>query len=314
MVSTLSSSTPPVALQLPTLAGAVDSDVDGPVRLTLEVFRRRSRFPRRPVAGLRYFIGSGGKCDLCLGGEDIPLIHSLIQTRGTHFWIEPIASQPPLLLNGEPTHGEWLREGDRIEIGSFQFVAHVATRGGHAADGGLYGQVPVAETLLDDAFEPDPAGMSAAELVELIEQEAAEVEEFAAGQQGGAAALLQSIRSRQSELGAELASLSSPIHDEQTLRFDMAQAGLVARARAEVSDSDLVQDLDRLCSELGTLTEQLERRSTALSQREASYSDAAAQLLDAQGELMRQLETVAQQVTRLKVSEQEPTPPSRAIA
>src|SRR5579871_217763 len=94
-------------------------------RLTLEICRGRTRFPQRPVAGPRFFIGSGEGCDLRLGGDILPSIHSLIQTRADGIWLEAVAENPPLLLNGHITKGEWLRDGDLLEIGPFQLVAHV---------------------------------------------------------------------------------------------------------------------------------------------------------------------------------------------
>ena len=110
MVLTSSQSTPSALSQDRSTSTAPESCVPAPhfarpARLTLEICRGRTRFPERPVAGPRFFIGSGEGCDLRLGGDLLPSIHSLIQTRGEGLFLEPIAANPPLLVNGQQTRG-----------------------------------------------------------------------------------------------------------------------------------------------------------------------------------------------------------------
>jgi len=276
--------------------------------LTLEICRGRTAFPQRPVIGPRFFLGSGANCDLRLGGDEIPAIHSLIQTRGNQLWLEPIASTPRLLLNGEPTEGEWLRDGDVIEFGPFQLIAHIVpVRSRLLQEMTGSEPMPPIHELVEAPAEPDLETLSASELLELIEQEEAMVEEFESNRQSGAEALLQAVRRHY----AESESVRVEEKPRKTFRIDLAHQPAAAGPHGAAA---LVEELERLCRDLNEFSNDLERRSSRISVREASYAEAAAELLDAQKHLMSQLETVAEHVSRLRAAEQQPTPPTRAIA
>src|SRR4029077_10738480 len=76
------------------------SSLSLPVHLVLEVTRGVTRFPRRPVTHPRFLIGAGSTCDLRLGGEGIPALHSLITVSGRDITLEAIAAEPALRVNG----------------------------------------------------------------------------------------------------------------------------------------------------------------------------------------------------------------------
>lgn len=165
--------------------------------LWLEVRRGRTRAPRRPVRSRRFLIGAGSNCQLQLGGEEIPILHSilLVDDEGAH--IDAVVSTPELLVNGVPQRAADLRDGDVFSIGRFEFAVNVPDQ--FAAS-----QAAVDELPLDDAA--DVEAMSAAELVARIEREEAAVDRFENGRSEGAAALLQSIARRARELAGERVS------------------------------------------------------------------------------------------------------------
>lgn len=165
--------------------------------LWLEVRRGRTRARRRPVRSRRFLIGAGSNCQLQLGGEEIPILHSilLVDDEGAH--IDAVVSSPELLVNGIPQRAADLHDGDVFSIGRFEFAVNVPDQ--FAAS-----QAAVDELPLDDAADVET--MSAAELVARIEREQAAVERFENSRSEGAAALLQSIARRARELAGERVS------------------------------------------------------------------------------------------------------------
>jgi hypothetical protein len=296
----------------------------GPL-LTLEIRRGRTRFPQRPVSGPRFFVGSGESCDLRLGGDGIPALHSLIQINAQQVWVEALAAEPPLLLNGAPTRGEWLRDGDRLTIGQFELLAHLIPVGS------LFQEEPARSPLLSvgdltaelAAIGDEPAdvgNLSASDLVERFEHEQALVDEFESNQRAGIEAMLQTIRARQAALAqSEHAPHEPDAAPRRKFRLDAAHASepphAPFRPTAESqADAEFLLELERLSEELHDFSRELERRSMRVSQREASYVAAAETLLEAQRHLMAQLEMVVQRVAELQGRDVQPSPPTRAIA
>ena len=61
--------------------------------LVLEICRGRTDHPLRPVQSPRFLIGSSPRCDLRLGGAEIPPLHTLIFVDGADIWVEAMASR-----------------------------------------------------------------------------------------------------------------------------------------------------------------------------------------------------------------------------
>ena len=88
----------------------------------LQIHRGRTGQPFRPIVGGRLVLGSAPECDLRLGGAGMPSVHSLIHADGGRAWIESVAADPPLLVNGEPKDMTSLADGDMIMVGPFAFT------------------------------------------------------------------------------------------------------------------------------------------------------------------------------------------------
>jgi hypothetical protein len=292
--------------------------------LTLEISRGRTRFPQRPVSGARFFVGSGEACDLRLGGTDIPPLHSLIQIKGRQFWIEPVAPEPPLLINGQATQGEWLREGDVLSIGGFQFQTHlipVSSLFTQRAVPSISSAVDLVleDTDLDADATLDVSTLSASELVDRIEQEQARVEEFEANQRAGAEALLQTLRTRQAASAKRKPALPVQSINGRSFRWDAAHDSAGLHLPAETfpgtpGDAEYLHELERLSEELNEVSREFESRSMRISQRESSYVAAAEVLLEAQRHLVSQLEAIVLRVAELESRHTQPSSPTRASA
>lgn len=270
-------------------------------RMILEICRGLTRFPQRPISGPRFFIGSGPGCDLRLGGESFPAIHSLIQTRENGVWFEILAAEPLARLNGELTRGEWLRDGDRIEIGAFQFLAHLLPELPPTSCGSATHSVQrPAEHL---------AELSAVELADRLEGEMRHVDRFDRGRNAGAQALLQALK-QQTRTSSPRQPLVSPPPVDQRRRMPDTE---VAQAVTE-AEADFRVDLDRLCRDLEELTNVLERRSETISHREIQFAQAAESMVEAQRELVAQLESALETAAKLRESQSEPMKPTIRVS
>ena len=274
-------------------------------RMMLEICRGRTRFPQRPISGPRFFIGSGAGCDLRLGGSDLPAIHSLIQTRENGVWFETLAAAPAARINGELTTGEWLRDGDRIEIGAFQFLAHLVPLLPPTAIGtqpaGQPGYATESGSLSDKETE-QVSELSAAELTERLDVEMNQVERFQNGRRAGAHALLQALRRRSL---APAQPVARAIPSLPSVPWGSANA---------VAQHEFQADLDRLCKDLEELTSTLERRSETISQREFQFAQAAESLLETQRQLVAQLESALEHAAQLSESREAPMKPAIRVS
>lgn len=264
--------------------------LDRAPRMILEICRGRTQFPRRPISGPRYFIGSGPGCDLRLGGPDFPAIHSLIQTRENGIWFETLTDAPAVSINGELTHGEWLRDGDRIEIGAFQFLAHLLPMLPPVA----VNSAPRAAVALSQ--------LTTEELADRLHAEMSRVVDHERGIRAGSQALLQALRRQSQQAEAAAPFVSLPVH-AASLEATVASA-----------QHDFQSDLDRLCKDLEDLTLTLERRSDTISQREIRFAQAAEALLESQRRLVAQLETALEHATELAAAREIPKKPTIRVS
>lgn len=280
--------------ELPPTAAEPTQPMDRAPRMILEICRGRTRFPQRPISGPRYFIGSGPGCDLRLGGPDFPALHSLIQTRENGVWFETLADAPTVCINGEPTHGEWLRDGDRIEIGAFQFLAHLLP---------MLPPIAINTSGLPRRAPAQLSELSASELADRLHDEMTEVEHFEHARQAGGHALLQALRRR------DLLTPQSP----SIYTAPQAQPQTVATA-STTAQHDFQTDLDRLCKDLADLTSTLERRSETISKREIQFAQAAESLLETQRRLVAQLESALEHAAELAAAREVPRKPSIRVS
>ena len=226
--------------------------------LVLEVSRGRTRFPQRPVTGPRFLIGSAITCDLRLGGADIPAIHSLIVHSDEGYELETLVGDPELKVNGEVVQQAWLRDGDRIEIGSIELTAMMVA------------EAPFANQTMS-ADRPALEQMTTAELVDYIEHEQDQLARHELARHAGAAALLQEVR----RLSTQPAS-QKPLPG---VRIDRAESGVprphslprvpVGEMPAAAEDPSEVRSLGE---QMAALSQELRLTLEAAGQREGQYA------------------------------------------
>ena len=141
----------------------------------LEITRGRTRFPLRPVQGTEFLIGSAADCDLQIA-KSYPEFYALITPVDGCIRISPLAIDPPLEINDvcvDSSVATRLANGDRLAIGEIEMTVHVD----ELADSGLA-----------------VSGLSAQQLVDLLDQEMQEVEAYESRMRQGATALLEHVQ------------------------------------------------------------------------------------------------------------------------
>jgi pSer/pThr/pTyr-binding forkhead associated (FHA) protein len=81
---------------------AVDGELEG------EIFR---------VSDGENRLGRAEHCEIRLQSEKISREHAKIMHQGGVFAIAPLSDRNPTLVNGEPTEGSELRDGDTVKVG-----------------------------------------------------------------------------------------------------------------------------------------------------------------------------------------------------
>lgn len=88
----------------------------------LRIADSERRFPFRPVSPGLFLIGQGRSCDLRLGNDNVPTIHSVLQVDREHAVLNRISDYPELLVNGTPVESAMLEHGDLVEIADIRLI------------------------------------------------------------------------------------------------------------------------------------------------------------------------------------------------
>lgn len=247
--------------------------------LVFEISRGRTDSPLRPISRDRFLIGAGDRCDLRLGGTDIPAVHSVVHIDGDEIWLETLADAPPLKLNGRLTRSAALEPGDELEIGCFGLTLH-RTSAAEPVPAPRLHKASIEELIAEDEEANDSLdfdGLSAAELIGLIEKEEAEIQEFEARRQMGARALIDVARQR----------FGSPLEE-----------GSAESSEQKGDPRELFNELQLAIASLNAFAQDFEHRAQKLDQRESNR--VANSLLDFQQQIVGRLDDVLSRIATLE--------------
>lgn len=247
----------------------------------MEIARGKTAHPVRPINRDRFLIGAADWCDLCLGGSQTPTLHSVIHLDGQQAWIDAVGEGLELRVNGQTTSFAELHPGDRIEIGTIALTFGQRSSPTKKATSVTPAQASYSDQVPTDLMDEDVdlSSLSAAELVDLIEDDMELVEEFERRKRRGTEALLDAVRRHRP--------------DETTARrVAPTSAPLVGVERLAV----LFNDLETTIESIGTLARDLEERAKHLSPTEVSA--AAASLLQFQEQVVSRLDEVLAKVSQ----------------
>jgi hypothetical protein len=208
----------------------------------LEIRKGRTGFPLRPISGDRFLIGAGSHCHLQLGGDTMPMLHSLLVIDGKRAYLEAVVPMPALQVNGQARRAVELVDEDHVTIGEFEFVFHRLVSSEPAA--GVAEALPSAEqTTYDNLMQ-----MSVPQLVARIEDEIHEIHAFEAGREAGASALLEAARH-----AAAAAPLALPMADFR--KEPTAEKSLIEQLREQTTQ--LLEAHRAMAARLQEMTDQL---------------------------------------------------------
>ncbi|MSR58578.1 MAG: hypothetical protein EXS05_13145 [Planctomycetaceae bacterium] len=285
--------------------------------LVLEVTRGQTRFRRRPVTSRRFLIGASVTCDLRLGGEGMPALHSLVVIDGFKICLEAIAPLPALRVNGQTVRETQLHDGDVIGIGEVELLARVSPAKRPA-------QVQASETTNKPSAPVTVLSeFSALELIERIEAEQRQISQFEDGRTTGVTALREAVQARSQQARADRQQDAMRARVVPAPHFLGKRApksaepldssgGSVAPSKS-ADDSLLRNELEQLGRQLEVLSQELREGSRRSHDRDSSYAAMSDTLLDTQHKLVQQLEGLLSQVENLHQG-QPATQRSRAIA
>lgn len=283
-------------------------------RLTLEICRGCTRFPLRPVVGRRFLIGGGICCDLRLGGEEIPSLHSLLLAEDDQIVLEAIVQTPPLKVNGQHVEHAEIKDGDIIEIGTFQLLVHAAQlpqtsiSEPHMTQ---YDKLPedIAQSIPDETKLED---LTAAELVERIEQEQAMVDDFEGRRRQGADALLAAAL-EQAKRGTAGEAVDNDVSEPTRLRMVEANESAESEQPVVVNTAEAVlEEAQQLLRLMKDYAQQIDERTQQISEEGRQSIPTSTQLALMQKQINQRLDELIQQAAA--VSDDEPPQTFRIIA
>ena len=266
---------------------------EGPPLLYLEICRGRTGFPLRPVRSPRFMIGAAEQCQLRLGGDDMPSLHSILLVEGQDIWLDAVADFPALRVNDAQCHSVRLVHGDTVEIGEFRFIVR------HSETTAAILEIPVIRHEALAAFDPedemdeDLADLTCEQLVERIEHEEAMIHEFDEGRRLGAFGLLDAVLHRARNLSAREAPKPALVASEDV------DAPQTLKLKPAVNDRDAVlRQIEDLQQQLQRISAELASRPQLLARGDAERAEIARMLLNSQQRLVNHLEELMTQLDR----------------
>lgn len=237
------------------IAKETTGDSAAPI-LLLEIARGDTRHPVRPVTTDRFLIGASAACDLRLGGESVPPLHSLIvrEPDGGFRW-EKVSGTATLFCNGRLVDTHQLREGDRVRIGPVEFLVRLRAVVANPSNSD-------SSVVSDDMPVDDLSAMSASDLADRFESEWEMVDRFESRRQLGIESLLSAVAER---VGEDSETENHAAHD---LRNQLRQLAQQIDNFAGARDDSSVDD-DEVTGTMAMVRE-AERRLNLMMQPETA--------------------------------------------
>lgn len=114
-----------------------------PSRVELEILRGRARSRCRPVNVPAFLIGRSRDCDLVLGDKGFPEVYAYLIVHAGGISIRHLDFGPELMVNGESVSRTALYDGDRLEMGPYEFLLHIGDSTSEASKPTFLSQLPL---------------------------------------------------------------------------------------------------------------------------------------------------------------------------
>jgi pSer/pThr/pTyr-binding forkhead associated (FHA) protein len=96
--------------------------------VTLHIVRGQARQRVRHVTTPAYLIGSAPDCDLVIGDPQFPHVFAYLIVHSGGVFVRHLGFEPELIVNGRPATRVALRDGDRMQLGPFEFIVGIEWR------------------------------------------------------------------------------------------------------------------------------------------------------------------------------------------
>lgn len=241
-------------------------------KLYLEIVKGSTEFPNRPVYEGVFLIGSGSNCDLRIGGSNTPAVHSILRADDGNVHIESLSRKPALRVNSQPCEAATLNDGDHIQVGSIQMIARFQPL---AIPATL--PIPVAVQKPAEEVPTDIANLSAEQLLTLLEQDIALVENHVVSQNAAADRLVDAALDHDADEVTPSEEAVSIVDSDPQLQDTHAEA------------EQLIVALNRIADDLNL-------RVDHINKKEEVYAEAAEDLLAMQNRFASLLERVLERL------------------
>jgi pSer/pThr/pTyr-binding forkhead associated (FHA) protein len=94
-------------------------------QVQLEILRGRANRKVRRIDVPVYLIGSAPDCDLVLADTTFPEVHTYVYVTKQGVSVRRLGEGPELKVNGEAVQSATLNNGERVQLGSFEFTVRV---------------------------------------------------------------------------------------------------------------------------------------------------------------------------------------------
>ena len=100
-------------------------DRQGLPQVTLEILRGNANRKLRHVQSPVFLIGAAADCDLVLGDPLFPDVHTYLYVRTDGVSLRHLGAGPDLCVNGRRIESLPVANGDRLQLGAYEFLLHV---------------------------------------------------------------------------------------------------------------------------------------------------------------------------------------------
>jgi hypothetical protein len=101
-------------------------------KIVLQITRGRAQHLAREVRSTAFLIGTAPDCDLVLADPRFDPVHSYVYVTPDRVTIRQLGEGPALSIDGRPTPWAVLFDGDRLQMGSYEFQVRIEWPAGSA--------------------------------------------------------------------------------------------------------------------------------------------------------------------------------------
>jgi chromosome segregation ATPase len=259
-----------------------------------------SRSTSHEVAGAGFLIGSVPGCDLRLPGASLPPVFCLISRQPGGVSLRKLAPVQPLLLNGQPTAGATLHDGDRVTLGAVDLLVWITPVVGEA--GATAAEAPHASDLAGRERQVEEQARELEAERTVWNERRQEIDRECRQRIELATTLSRQVQQQQQELAAARADLQAREQNLQQGQQALADRQTAAETRARELQEQ-AEELAGVRKELAANRQQLHDRYRQRRDRLTGYHAAIRRAGRKLQQRKHELDTAAEELARRQEEE-----------